>query len=383
VEFAIRCPSQVVFGWGRIGQLPKLTSGLGRRPLLVTGRSALRASGRLGGILDALSSSGAAVALFDQVEAEPSLDAVLRGIEAARAHEADLVVAIGGGSALDVGKAIAAVAHADGDLAEFHAGREVIGPALPIVAVPTTSGTGAEVTPNSVLTDRGAGVKASIRGSGLIPRVAIVDPELTVSLPPKETAHTGLDAFTQAMEAFISTGANPYSDALALEAIRATGTWLRQVVADGHDREARTQMAMGSLLAGLALASARLGLVHGLAHPVGARYALAHGLVCALFLPGVLAFNEPAASAKYAAVARALGLDSPEALVPWVSALCSDLGAATPLAEFGATEADIADLVGPTLAAGSTAYNPRKPTADDVRELLQRAIRGQGPGGGA
>ncbi|HQK93949.1 MAG TPA: iron-containing alcohol dehydrogenase [Armatimonadota bacterium] len=383
MEFAIRCPNQVVFGWGMIDQLPKFTSGLGRRPLMVTGRSALRASGRLDDILGALSASGAVVALFDQVEAEPSLDTVLRGIETARVHEADVVVAIGGGSALDVGKAIAAVAYADGELAEFHAGREVTGRSLPIVAAPTTSGTGAEVTPNSVLTDRMAGVKASIRGAGLIPRVAIVDPELTVSLPPKETAYTGLDAFTQALEAFISTGASPYSDALALEAIRATGSWLREAVAAGRNREARTQMALGSLLAGLALASARLGLVHGLAHPVGARYALPHGLVCGRFLPAVLAFNQAAAAPRYHRAAQALGLESGTALVPWVTTLCEDLGASMPLSTVGASEADIDALVDPVLSAGSTAYNPRKPTAGDVRELLRQAIDGERPRGQA
>jgi len=380
MNFAIRCPTEVLFGWGSLSDLGKRVSALGGRALLVTGRHALRRTSMLQRLAENIESAGAGVVLFDAVEPEPSLDTVARGIALALAEDCDVVAAVGGGSAVDVGKAVAALARADTNLEQAHAGQAVTGPALPIVAVPTTAGTGAEVTPNSVLTDPASGVKSSIRGEGLIPRVAIVDPEPTLSLPPRETALTGLDAFIQALEAFVSKGANPYSDALAHRALRATGSSLRQAVASGDDREAREQMALGSLLAGLALASARLGLIHGLAHPLGALCRIPHGLACALMTPHVVRFNLSAAEAKYAAAARAVGVsadsdaDAARSLLEWVERLCSDLNADDRLSALGATESDLESLIAPTLSSGSTKHNPRDVDESDVRAIIRAAL---------
>jgi len=344
---------------------------------MVTGRRSLRASGALATISEALESAGVRVAVFDQVEPEPKLDFVRAGIEALRTEGCELVVAVGGGSALDVGKAIGGLAHAPGAVEDYYAGREVLGPGVPVIAIPTTAGTGAEVTPNSVLSDPASGEKKSMRGSGLMPRVALVDPQLTAGMGPRETAYTGIDAFTQALESFISTGANAYSDPLALRAIELTGTHLRAAVADGSSAEAREAMSLGSLLAGLALASARLGLVHGMAHPIGARYSIPHGLACGILLPHVLRFNLPSAETKLALAARALGIaeaHSAEELVGWVAQLCEDVGVAPRLREFGATEADVDGLVPPSVSAGSSKFNPRPVDAAAVREVLAAAI---------
>jgi len=371
-EIAIRSAKQVVFGTGVRSALGEHAAGFGDSALIVCGRSALRESGALAELQAVLTDAGVRVSVFDQVEAEPSLATVDRGREAFREAGCDVVVAAGGGSALDVGKAIAGLAASSDPTAH---GQEVAGLGKPCITLPTTSGTGAEVTPNSVLTDSESGKKASIRGHGLLPEVALVDPELTVSCPPDQTAYSGLDALTQAIEAFVSTGANPVSAPMAEEAARRIAGSLRQAVADGSNLQAREDMALGSLLAGLALASARLGLVHGLAHPLGAQFHLPHGLVCGALLPWVIDFNFEEAAPQYAYLARALGVGkSAESLLDWVDGLVSDLDAEIDWVEAGLTRGDFDDIIPPTLGSGSSAHNPRRVDEDNLRRLLERMI---------
>lgn len=370
-EIALRCAREVFFGVGVRGQLGQHAALLGQRALIVCGRTALRASGTLDELRASVEAAGVGVAVFDEVEAEPSVATVERGRTAFAAEGCDLVVAAGGGSALDVGKAIAALAPLPEPTAHFFAGAEITGQGRPCIALPTTSGTGAEVTPNSVLTDTATGLKASIRGHALLPEIALVDPELTVSCPPDQTTYSGLDALTQAIESYVSLGANPISDAWAEESVRRIAGSLRAAVADGADLEARTDMALGSLLAGLALASARLGLVHGLAHPLGATYHLPHGRVCGALLPAVMRFNEEAAGAKYARLAELLGLgESASALVAWVWRLVEELGADIDFASAGLHAQDFDAIIAPTLASGSTKHNPRPVDEASVREFL-------------
>ncbi len=375
-EIAVRSARQIFFGSGVREQLGKHAALLGSHALIVSGRSALQASGALHELAASLSGTGVEVSVFAQVEAEPSLATVDAGRAALRDAGCDLVVAAGGGSALDVGKAIAALAPHPEPVAHFFAGAEITGRGAPCIALPTTSGTGAEVTPNSVLTDTATQTKASIRGHALLPEVALVDPELTVSCPPDQTAYSGLDALTQAIEARISTGANPFSNPLAEEAVRRIAGSLRRAVEDGSDLPAREDMALGSLLAGLALASARLGLVHGLAHPLGALYHLPHGRVCGALLPHVIEFNlaMPAAD-DFARLARMIGAgESAADLVAWVRGLVRDLGAELDFAAVGLTPDDFDRIIPPTLASGSTKCNPRPADEANVRELLMRLI---------
>ena len=290
---------RVVTGWGAARELGAVAAALGRRALLVTGRSALRAAGITDRLVESLRAGGVRVELFEGVEPEPGVETVDRGREAFERGRCDMVVAAGGGSALDVGKAVAALAAGSAPTREYYSRRPLPSRFAPSVTVPTTSGTGSEVTPVSVLGDASAGLKHSLRGPSLLPAAAVVDAELTVTCPADVTASAGMDALTQAVESYLSRLATPLTDALALHAVELI--WLNILAAyqHGEDRSAREAMSYGSLLAGMALANARLGAVHGMAHPIGWRYRLRHGVVCAALLPHVLRFNREAVAEKY------------------------------------------------------------------------------------
>lgn len=377
--FATYLPGRLVFGTNTIDDLGEIAQSLGRRALLVIGGGSLRQSGNLERAQRSLTAAGIGHELLEGVPAEPPVDWVDKGRAAAAQASAEMVIGIGGGSVIDVAKAVGALANERAPTREYHRGeRDITEPGIPVIAVPTTAGTGAEVTPNSVLSDAERAVKASLRGRGLMPAVALVDPALTVSCPAWQTAYSGLDAIVQAIESYVSRGANPYSDALALRALQLMAPSIRTAVEDGSDLAAREAMALGSTMAGMALACARLGLVHGLAHPIGYLYGVPHGMVCGLLMPEVMEFNLPAATAKYATAARAIGLDGTDddaaarALIDWMRALCSDLHVSRSLDTYGLREKDYDAIVPQVLASGSTKHNPREVTAEDVRALLDR-----------
>lgn len=370
-----------LFGCGQVDTIGAHAGRFGRRALAVTGSSSAKLSGALERVERALSRCGVEVSVLEGVRPEPTVGDVDRGREALSASGADFVVAIGGGSAMDVGKAVAALARTEHPTAEFHTGAQASWlpalPAVPCVAIPTTSGTGAEVTPNSVLTDPERGVKTSIRGYALLPEVAIVDPTLTLSLPPEPTAHAGLDALCQAIEAYVSTATNPLSSAFALKAASLIAGALEAAVADGANLAAREEMALGSLLAGYALASARLGLVHGLAHPVGVAAGRAHGLVCGAMLPMVIRANAAHVGDGYAELGRAMGVldmesgvEAGEVLADWVASLCHRVGVPTRLSDIGVTAEQLRSLAEQGATASTTRYNPRSFTVDELESLL-------------
>jgi len=293
-------------GPGAVENLGREAARLGSKALLVTGRAALRKAGITDRLVSLMGEGGVEVVPFERVPPEPDLATVEEARRMAREEGCDLVVEAGGGSAIDVGKAAAALAGEDAPTAEFHEGRQISRKGLPHIAVATTSGTGSEVTPNSVLTDEGKRVKKSIRGQGVMPDVSISDPELTISCPPQVTAASGMDALAQAIESYLSVYAIPTTEALSLAAVGLIVANLPAAFEDGADLEARTAMTEGSYMAGLALASARLGAVHGLAHPVGLVYNLPHGVVCAVLLPRVLESNIRAAQEKYENLRRVM-----------------------------------------------------------------------------
>jgi alcohol dehydrogenase class IV len=274
-----------VFGPGTLRQAGELVRGWGRRALVVTGRNPARANP----LLDLLQAAGIETGLF-RVEGEPTTDLVRTGTAQAVEMRADLVVGFGGGSALDAAKAIAALASNGGDPLDY---MEVVGrglplskPSLPLLAIPTTAGTGSEATKNAVLASpEHGGVKASLRSLGMIPRIALVDPELTHGMPPEVTAATGLDALTQLIEPFTCNRPNPIVDGLCREGIARVARSLRRAWADGRDAAAREDMALASLYGGLALANAGLGAVHGFAGVAGGMFQAPHGAVCAALLP--------------------------------------------------------------------------------------------------
>ena len=361
---------RIVTGWGCSEQLGAIASELGRAALLVTGRAALHATGGDERLVSLLEASGVEATVFAGVEPEPTVETVDLARRAFRDARCDLVVAVGGGSAIDVGKATAALASESAPAADHYARAPLPETWFPCVAMPTTAGTGAEVTPNSVLIDPDQGVKQSIRGPSLMPAAAIMDAELTVSCPRDVTASAGMDALTQAVESYLSRNATPLTDALALHAVELIWASIVAAYGDGEDRQAREAMAYGALLAGMALANARLGAVHGMAHPIGYRYHLRHGVVCAALLPHVLRFNRDAASAKYDVLGNVLGADPAEA----AAYLLRRLELPERLSAFGMAEEDFSQIATASMPSGSLKANPKPVTEEDVEALLGQLL---------
>ena len=352
--------------------------------MLVTGRTLQRAEA----LLDHLKSLGMAATHF-RVTKEPTLETVRSGVEIAREASCSVIIGFGGGSVIDAGKAIAALVTNHGDLLDY---LEVIGrgqaltqvPA-PFLAIPTTAGTGAEVTRNAVLASPDHRVKVSLRSPLMLPRLAVIDPELTYSLPPHLTASSGLDALTQLIEPYVCNSPNPITDALCREGMRSVAGGLRRAYVDGRDTQAREDMALGSLLGGMALANAKLGAVHGCAGALGGMFPAPHGMICARLLPLVMETNVQAlksrapnspALQRYAGVAQILTGQSTATLgdaLAWLQALCADL-AAPPLSHFGVNENAIPSIIAQAQRASSTKGNPIQLTEQELAGILQRAL---------
>jgi alcohol dehydrogenase class IV len=363
-----RSVDQIVTGPGTLDRLGELAAPLGRRALVVTGTHALRAAGVTHRVRSILDAAGVEHRLFEEIGGEPTGDQVDAGRRLCRSENCELVIGIGGGSPMDAAKAVAALAHADRPAAAYVRGRSADAETpLPCIAVPTTSGTGAEVTPNAVVSDPAGPLKASIRGRGVRPRVALVDPDLTLSCPPGVTAASGLDALTQAVESYVSIHATPLTDALALHAAQLLLRHLPAAFRDGADRAARRACAHGSLLAGLALANARLGVVHGIAHPLGVRYHIPHGRCCGVLLPASVRLNRAFAPDKYARLDRAAGGD----LADVVEQMLDAFGVPRTFAEFDIPEDDFPAIARESMPSGSLKANPKKITEDDVLTLLR------------
>ncbi len=301
--FEFATAARIVAGAGRAAELPGVLAGLGSRVLVCTGADPARHDRLLAGL--------ARPAQVFPVAGEPTVEMARDAVAAAREHGADVVAAIGGGSVIDTGKAVAMLLGNGGDPLDYlevvGAGQKITQPAVPFVAVPTTAGTGAEVTANAVLAVPEHRLKASLRSPMMIPRVALVDPELTVSCPPPVTAASGLDALTQCLEPFVSVRANPLTDGLAREGLRRAGSGLRAAYADGGDLAARADMSVCALLGGMALANAKLGAVHGLAGVIGGTADVPHGLACAALLAPVIEANVRALQAQGAGRAGSQG----------------------------------------------------------------------------
>lgn len=384
MQFEFATASRIVFGAGAARQAGDLARSLGRRAFVVTGRTPERAAP----ILAALRAAGLAVAVHP-IAGEPTVDAVRAAAGAARAFAADCAVGCGGGAALDAAKAVAALLANPGDPLDY---LEVVGrgqplsqPALPVLAVPTTAGTGAEVTRNAVLGVPEHGVKASLRHVSLLPRVALIDPALALDLPPALTASTGLDALTQLIEPFTSARANPLTDAFCAEGLPRAARSLRRACTVPHDLAARTDMALASLCGGLALANAGLGAVHGFAAPIGGRFPAPHGAVCAALLAPVMSANLAALRARapehptlprYAAIARWLTGDAAATAddgVQWVRHLVRELGI-PPLRHYGIGPGQAAALVADASKASSMKANPLPLTEAELHAVLADAL---------
>ena len=384
MKFEFVTPTRIVFGAGTVHAAGAIAKEFGRRVLVVTGRDS-----RLGErILAGLKSSGVGAVTFS-VAGEPELETVERGTKLARAEHCELVIGFGGGSALDAAKAIATMLTNEGGLLDYveiiGRGRPLTKLSAPFIAIPTTAGTGAEVTRNAVLASPEHKLKVSLRSPLMLARVVVIDPELTYDLPPALTASTGLDALTQLIEPFVCNRANPMTDGLCVEGLRRAARSLRVAFSKGQDKDAREDMAVASLFGGLALSNAGLGAVHGFAGPIGGSFSAPHGAICAALLPHVMAMNlralrqrDPngAALHRYDEVAWWLTGDMKAKAddgVKWVRALVADLKVPR-LGSFGIKREHFADLVAKAANASSMKANPVVLTPEELTETLEQAV---------
>jgi len=379
--FDFATASRIMVGAGRVAELPGVLSGLGSRVLVCAGANPGRHAGLLAGL-------GMPTETF-RVAGEPTIEVARAAAAVAGGHGADVVMAIGGGSVIDVGKAVAILLANGGDPLDYlevvGTGRKITQPAVPCVAVPTTAGTGAEVTANAVLASPADRVKASLRSPLMIPRVALVDPELTLSCPPPVTAASGLDALTQCLEPLVSVQANPLTDGLSAAGLRHAAAGLRAAYADGGDIDARTSMAICSLLGGMALANAKLGAVHGLAGVIGGTADVPHGIACAALLVPVIEANVRALQAqqpghpaldRYALAAQLLtgrASASIEDGVSWIRETLNLLEIPG-LAAFGVTPEQADEVVAQALTSSSMKGNPVALSTSNLRDVLLAAL---------
>lgn len=385
MHFEFATAQRILFGPARLQEVFALAAGFGQRAFTV-----IDSLERARPLLEGLQQVGVAATPW-VISGEPDVEAVIMATRKARETASDLLIGFGGGSALDTAKAIAALLTNTGDIYEYleviGQGRPLDKPAAPCIAIPTTAGTGAEVTRNAVLTSPRHRVKVSLRSPFLLPRLAVIDPELTLSLPPDLTASTGLDALTQLIESFVSNAANPLTDALCGEGIQRVARSLRRAWHNGADLAAREDMSLASLFGGLALANARLGAVHGLAGPIGGLYPAPHGAVCGRLLPFVTEINLKAlrlrapqspALERYRQIAAWLTGDpqaSAEDGVFWLRELIEEL-TLPPLRTYGITPADFPAIAAQASKASSMKGNPVELNETELMAILAAATAG-------
>lgn len=366
-------PTQIVFGGGVITQLGPRVAEMGlHRPLVVTDEG-VRAAGIVDRVLDSLSESDLQSSVFDGVQPNPTTQTVEEVRDLLHQGNHDSIIGLGGGSSMDAAKAAGALRTNPGSALDYVGRDQLEADPLPTVAIPTTAGTGSEVTMFSVLTDSDTGSKVSIGAVRIMPRLALLDPELTLELPASLTATTGMDALSHAVESYGSVWTHPIAEGLALHAIELVGQHLRRAVAKGTDREARRAMLMASLMAEMAANSTRLGLAHSLGVPLGALHHVPHGLALALLLPHVVNFNAAADPDRYARLARTLDPDS-DGAGDAVDRLRRDIGVEDRLANWGVGEDDLPAIAELALKSDNTQANPRVAGHTELVDILRAAL---------
>jgi alcohol dehydrogenase class IV len=384
MRFEFATAARIIFGQGTIKECGPLAKSFGERAFLVLGKS----SERISGLIEQLRENGISISEF-HVSGEPTVETIISGLEQALVKSCNLVIGIGGGSVIDTGKAIAALMTNPGQIYDYlevvGSGKQLMHPSIPYTVIPTTAGTGSEVTRNAVITIPDKHVKVSLRSPWMLPRVAIIDPELTYSLPPEITAATGLDALTQLIEPFLSNASNPMTDAICREGIRYVSRSLRFAFEHGDDPHARQDMAVGSLWGGMALANAKLGAVHGFASSIGGKFSAPHGAICARLLPLVVESNlkaiqmratQPSMLERFDEMGKLLTGDPiarAEDGIQWLR----DLGTALkvpPLATHGVTRRDIPEIIVQAKSASSMKGNPIELTDSELSQILELAL---------
>lgn len=380
--YQVMLPAKIVIGPGSLSCLGDEAGKLGvKRALIVTDPGVYRA-GLTEPVKEQLTRQKISVDIYSGAEPEPTLHWLNAAVAKLGNPGYQLIVGVGGGSSIDIAKAISVLLSHGGKGEDYIGVDKIPGPIIPIFALPTTAGTGSEATKNAVFNDEAKGYKSTIVSPLILPHLALVDAELTYTCPPEITAASGIDALVHAIESYVSNKANCFTDAISLKAMQLVADNLKVVVRNGADSEARNRMAEGALFAGIAFANSGLGAVHGVAQLLGARFHVPHGVANGLFLPYVMACNLPADLPKYAVVARVMGVDTAglslaeaaEKGVEKVTALAEDIGIPTHLREVGVPEAAIGDMALANMEfERPMCFNPKKLVLDDVRTIWQNA----------
>jgi len=381
-SFSYHIPTAIEFGWGSLTRLTSIIKDAGGTRAFVVGDPGVVKAGLVDRVVGELSAAGMPTVIFSDVQSDPDVRSVDIGARLAREAECDIVIGVGGGSSLDIAKAVGLMLTNPGNIRDYAGIGKVGLPGAPVVAIPTTAGTGSELTIWSVLSDRDKHIKISIGSVLNCARVALLDPQLTVSLPPAITAATGMDALTHALESYVNTATQPISEAMSEKAMALIARSLRVAVAQPGNAQARADMLLASTIAAMAFNSTRLGLVHAFAMPLGARFHIPHGLVNAIMLPAVMRYNLPGNLEKYARIAEIFGeriaglsvRDAAGLSVPAVETLKADIGITAKLGQFGVTEADLSSVADEALLSGNVPVNPRQPTHEDMVSLLRAEL---------
>lgn len=376
-HFSFELPTRIEYGVDVSDQLPRMVKAIGAHSVLIVTDQGIRASGLLSPVVDQLENQKLSWTLFDEVEPNPKDYNVQAGSEKVREYKADCLVAIGGGSPIDCAKAISVTATHRGHVRTYEDPQKITNKVVPLIAIPTTAGTGSEVTFSAVITDSNEKFKFTVKHPIIAPKIALVDPKMTLTMPPELTASTGMDALTHAIEAYTAVAAEPLSDALALYAIELIAAYLRTAVFEGQNLEARSGMLLGSLLAGIAFSHSDVAAVHCIAEALGGKYDMPHGVCNAVVLPEMMAYNLEFCQERYARIAAAMGLnvegseEGARKAVEMVQQLARDVHLPG-FRSLGITEEDFEELARNAAINGSNKDNPRPMDQDDYTCVLQR-----------
>ena len=380
-DFNFSIPQDIIFGKGSLKRLPEIAKKAGGKHALVISGKVLNKMGLVDKCIEYMKVAGYEADAFIETEANPSVDTVNKAADLYKKCGADMIVAFGGGSPMDVAKAVGVIVKYGGEITDYEGGGKVPGPIVPLIAIPTTAGTGSEVTAFSVITDHSRNYKLTVISYEILPKYAILDPELITTAPASVAAACGIDAMIHALEAYISTAASPFSDAMSEKALELIGGNIRRYVANRKDEEAASAMMAGSLFAGIAFSFARLGNVHALSHPVSAYFNVAHGVANVILLPYILDYNKLADNGKYRKIYQYIsqknidGIEfNPDMLVDEVKKLNKLLGIPSSLSEVSVTEDKIEAMGEDAMKSGNILVNPRSSTLNDIIELYKKAL---------
>ena len=383
-QYVFHAPTRVIFGSGTVQATGREVAALGGTAALVVTDRGVIGAGLLDGVRASLAAVDVSATVFDAVEPNPSIGTVDAALAAYQSGGCNAIVAVGGGSPMDVAKAVGILATNGGTIAGYEGKPDAVRADLPpFVCVPTTCGTGSEVTPFAVITDEARHWKMSIASPREVPRVAIIDPDLFLKMPAPLIAATGMDALTHAIESYTNQNVQPFADAFDIHAIRLIGLYLRPAVANGN-REAMAHMAVAATMAGMGFSQNRLGIVHAISHPVTSYVGTPHGVANAILLPYVMEYNAIGAGQRIVEIGRALSSDNPQMIwnaspqmgIQAVRALSRDVGIPETLGEVGVTDEHVAAIGADAMKSGNIAINPRRVSLQDIERVIRNAING-------